>query len=404
MPSSEEVHPTGSFADGTPLAGNSATVSVPIPTAGTQASNSQQVLFGDEAYFYAKCGPDDVVGAAVYANSTLAYVSTADASQPNPVVGFIVAKSSPTACTVQRYGESSLTFAGLVTGNRYFLASAGSIVTVPLPSDNVEFVQLVGNAISPNRLFIQPSGSVIKRDLNGEDEVVCCSSLLNSVGVPPAVLGKVNDFCVDTVASRLYGPKTDNGWGDGVSLIGAPGAAGPAGADSQVPGPQGPAGKDGRDGADSTVPGPAGPAGQDSTVPGPQGPPGADSTVPGPQGPKGDDSTVPGPPGADSTVPGPQGPQGVAGNTILHDVGTPSAEQGQDGDYFYSTDTTTFYGPKANGLWPSQGVQMTGKDGRDGADGTLWFQGDGPPPADNDYPSGSYYFDRTNSQIYPPAT
>ena len=58
------------------------------------------------------------------------------------------------------------------------------------------------------------------------------------------------------------------------------------------------------------VVGPAGPAGADSVVPGPQGiqgDTGADSVVPGPKGDKGDDSTVP----------GPQGPQGEAATTGL---------------------------------------------------------------------------------------
>lgn len=100
--------------------------------------------------------------------------------------------------------------------------------------------------------------------------------------------------------------KRENGtWLSLVGPSGAAGSAGPAGADSTVPGPQGPAGPA------STVPGPQGPAGADSTVPGPQGPAGAASTVPGPQGIQG----IQGPAGADSTVPGPQGVPGAPAPT-----------------------------------------------------------------------------------------
>jgi len=126
-------------------------------------------------------------------------------------------------------------------------------------------------------------------------------------GAPAADWGQDGDYYIDTIATEIYGPKTDGAWGSPTALIGP---AGEDGQDSVVPGPQGPAGQD------SVVPGPQGPAGADSTVPGPQGPAGADFTIPGPQGPAGEDSVVPGPEGPagqDSVVPGPQGPQGDPG-------------------------------------------------------------------------------------------
>jgi hypothetical protein len=329
VPSSDEVHPTGNSTGGTALGAFTYAVSVPVPNVGTAAGSNQQALFGDEAYFYATCAATDALGAAVYANTTLAYVSTADASNLMPVVGFIVSKASSTACTVQRYGESSLVFAGLETGKRYFLASSGGITTPPFPGDSVEFVQQVGTAISSNKLFIQPTGTVIRRDLNGDDEVVCCSSLLPSTGVPPASLGKDGDFCIDSVATRLYGPKVKGTWGDGVTLVGAQGAPG-------MPGAQGNAGA--------------------------------------------------------------MGDRGQAGCTIVNGEGPPRTDYGVEGDFYYATDLTTFYGPKTGNTWPATGVQMRGQDG------TRWYQGEGPPAADNDYPDGSYYFDSVNQKIYPPAS
>lgn len=363
MPTVDEVHYRDDYVDAGPaLPPTNLSVSVPASNAGTAADKNSAALFGDEEYFYSTCLASDLIGAAVYANTTVQFVTTADASKPNPVVGFIVAKSSDTACTVQRYGESSISFSGLQAAKRYFLDASGGITTPPFPSDSVEFVQQVGSAVSDTKLFIQPTGTVIRRDLGG-DTMVCCSSLLHGQGTPPATLGKDNDFYIDQIANMLFGPKTSNAWGDGTSLVGPPGRPGQGGPQGDV-GPQGEVGPAGADGVG----------------------------IAGPAGPQGDRGLL-----------GPVGPSGAAGNTILHDVGTPPDDEGVDGDYFYSTDTTTFYGPKAGGVWPTTGVQLTGKDGRDGLDGTLWFDGDGPPAADNSYPAGSYYYDRVNKQIYPPA-
>jgi len=79
---------------------------------------------------------------------------------------------------------------------------------------------------------------------------------------------------------------------------------GPAGADSQVPGPRGekgdkgdtgPAGKDGVDGRD----------GQDGkSIVGPQGPAGKDSTIQGPRGERGE------------SIIGPEGLQGLPGSGL----------------------------------------------------------------------------------------
>jgi len=62
--------------------------------------------------------------------------------------------------------------------------------------------------------------------------------------------------------------------------------------------------------------------------------------VQGPQGLQGDR----GPMGA-------TGQPGKDGNTLLHGVGTPTTNDGKDGDLFYSTDQVAIYGPKTNGGW-----------------------------------------------------
>lgn len=114
---------------------------------------------------------------------------------------------------------------------------------------------------------------------------------------------------------------------------------------------------------------------------------------------------------------GPQGPRGPSGATILEGEGPPSdATVGLNGDIYVDTTNCYLWGPKADGAWPRPPASLQGPPGPQGpagADssvpgppgtpGTQWFQGDGPPPAANSWPQGSYYYDRLNNQIYPPA-
>lgn len=75
-------------------------------------------------------------------------------------------------------------------------------------------------------------------------------TLYHGKGAPAKELGEVDDFYIDTEAWEIYGPKTEAGWGEGVSIIGPAGPEGPVGKEGPA-GPEGPAGKEG----------PAGPAG-----------------------------------------------------------------------------------------------------------------------------------------------
>ena len=164
-------------------------------------------------------------------------------------------------------------------------------------------------------------------------------SVLTGV-VAPTTEGVNGDFFINTATSTIYGPKAAGAWPSGVLLVG----------------PTGPTG------AASTVPGPTGPTGAASTVAGPTGPTGAASTVPGPTGPTG-------PSGAASTVPGATGASGAAGYAVLSGVVAPTAE-GVNGDFFIDTATSTIYGPKAAGSWPS-GVLLVGPTGPTGAASTV---------------------------------
>lgn len=98
--------------------------------------------------------------------------------------------------------------------------------------------------------------------------------------------------------------------------------------------------------------GPPGPQGVQGP-PGPTGPVGATGAT-GPQGPSG--------------VPGVQGPSGDNGLSVLSGVIAPVAVIGVDGDFYIDSATSTIFGPKIAGAWPS-GVSLIGADGAQGPAG-----------------------------------
>lgn len=60
-------------------------------------------------------------------------------------------------------------------------------------------------------------------------------------------------------------------------------------------------------------------------------------------------------------LPGPQGDAGTNGRTILSGSVNPTTE-GDNGDFYINTSTSTLFGPKASGAWPS-GVSLIGPQG-----------------------------------------
>jgi hypothetical protein len=59
-------------------------------------------------------------------------------------------------------------------------------------------------------------------------------------------------------------------------------------------------------------------------------------------------------PGSGTTITGPPGPTGADGNTILNGSGAPDNGNGANGDYYFDTATSDWYGPKAAGVWGSR--------------------------------------------------
>jgi hypothetical protein len=77
-----------------------------------------------------------------------------------------------------------------------------------------------------------------------------------------------------------------------------------------------------------------------------------------------------GPAGADGAqgLQGAPGANGADGKTILHGTGAPSANSGQDGDFYLDLSTSRLYGPKNADDW-GDGVSLIGPTGANGVDG-----------------------------------
>jgi len=89
----------------------------------------------------------------------------------------------------------------------------------------------------------------------------------------------------------------------------------------------------------------------------------------GPQGPQGAAGLA--------GAPGPQGPAGAAGadgNTILSGTTNPASSIGVDGDFYINTATSTIFGPRIAGSWPT-GVLLMGPAGSTGSTGGTGPQG-----------------------------
>lgn len=108
---------------------------------------------------------------------------------------------------------------------------------------------------------------------------------------------------------------------------------------------------------------------------------------------------------------GPQGEQGIKGdngNTILSGKGAPSASVGSVGDFYIDLNANALYGPKTSSGWGSAlnlkgAAGANGSTGDAGKNGSTILSGAGTPAA-NLGVVGDYYFDKTNSLFYGPKT
>jgi hypothetical protein len=166
-------------------------------------------------------------------------------------------------------------------------------------------------------------------------------TLISGNGAPTTNQGVVGDLFYATNTTSFYGPKTTNGWGSQISVVGPQGPAGPTGATGATgsTGPAGPTGATGPQGLQG-IQGLTGATG----LQGPQGPIGL-TGLQGPVGPTGPQ--------------GPAGTNGANGNTVLSGDGAPGNVIGNTGDFYIDTNSITFYGPKNTNGWNS-GVGLAG--------------------------------------------
>jgi hypothetical protein len=116
----------------------------------------------------------------------------------------------------------------------------------------------------------------------------------------------------------------------------------------------------------------------------------------GPAGPKGD-AGAPGAAGAKGEV-GPAGAKGADGATIRTGDAAPAASLGNDGDFYFDKTAKVLYGPKAAGAWPATGTSLTGPAGKDGS--SVLFGAGVPTEADGKV--GDFYFSTDKSTFYGP--
>lgn len=215
-------------------------------------------------------------------------------------------------------------------------------------------------------LAVRGAGETVRLDIaavpgngNGAGGGGGGAGLLSGSGPPAATLGAVGEYYMDTASASdrvLYGPKTEAGWGPGLSLRGAPGQEGDGSAFLFGAGP--PPDTLGSNGdvyldeasVNYALYGPktAGvwPAGTRNL----RGPAGSGSE-PGPQG--------------DPGLPGAPGTGWRAGN------GPPNDALGINGDFYadLATEDLRAYGPKAAGVWPTASRPLRGPQGLKGDPG-----------------------------------
>ena len=165
------------------------------------------------------------------------------------------------------------------------------------------------------------------------------NTIINTVGAPSNGTGSNGDFAIDTVNKVMYGPKSGSVWPAGVSFSGSNGANG------------------------NTI---LSTSGAPSNASGTNGDYAYDSTAKIMYGPK-SGGVWP----AGVSLAGPTGPTGPSGNTILSGSGAPSAGTGVNGDFYFRTSDSTFYGPKAAGSWPAP-ISMVGSQGPAGSGAVPW--------------------------------
>ena len=185
--------------------------------------------------------------------------------------------------------------------------------------------------------------------------------ILSGIGAPDASLGNVGDYYLDLSNSYLYGAKTAQGWGLPISLKGIQGDKGDKG-DTGATGQKGDKGDKGDTGANGQK-GDKGEKGDkgDTGATGQKGDKGdkGDTGANGANGQKGDkgEKGDKGDTGANGQK-GEQGIPGQNGSKIYAGKGMPTSNIGNIGDWYIDSENKRFYGPKGNGGWSNEYIDL----------------------------------------------
>ncbi len=186
-------------------------------------------------------------------------------------------------------------------------------------------------------------------------------STILSGSANPTTQGANGDFYLNTTSSTLFGPKAAGAWPTpGQSLIGLTGLTGSTG-------PTGPTGLTGTNGS-TTLSGTANPL----PANGANGDYFLNTTSSTLFGPKAA-GAWPTPGLSLKGANGTPGTDGTNGSTTLSGTANPISTQGVNGDYFLNTATSTLFGPKVAGAWPTPGLSLKGADGTNGTASEPWF-------------------------------
>lgn len=215
---------------------------------------------------------------------------------------------------------------------------------------------------------VGPRGEAGQQGVEGADG----ATIYSGTSVPASSLGKIGDFYFNSTTGDFYGPKTESAWGVAVNLKGATGIAGPQGA------------------AGSKI-------WSGTTVP-----------ISG-QGAVGDfyfrTSTADFYGAKTSSGWGSpinlKGIQGADGSRILSGVTVPALSLGREGDFYFRTATSDFYGPKTAAGW-GVAVNLKGATGGVGSPGSagskIWSGTD--EPISGQGAVGDFYFRTSTADFY----
>lgn len=210
------------------------------------------------------------------------------------------------------------------------------------------------------------------RGEKGEDG----STIYSGAVVPPANLGGLGDFYFRTGTSDFYGPKTDAGWGKPTNLKGATGATG-------ATGPAGAAGS-------KILSGTAVPAANT----GANGDFYFRTSTADFYGPKSSSGW--------GTPINLKGVKGEDGSRIYSGTSVPATSLGNDGDFYFRTSTSDFYGPKTGTGWGTP-TNLKGATGAPGSAGSKILSGTAIPTASTGV-NGDFYLRTTTADFYGPKT